>query len=398
MLTEWLKSGTQGTKDVVDDTAALALHVLTYAGFGVQYAFKDAGQKLEASHRLTYRDALLLILRNFTLLVMIPMRFMTAPIMPKHVRRVGEACNEFKLYMKEMVEREKTSAQKRSENEASNLLSALVRASEAASRVSGDDKATGPRGGLADDEIYGNLFIYNMAGHESTANTIATSIAYLAAAPKWQDWLHEELAHVATSHPSLQPQDWSYETTYPALKRCQAIQLETLRLHGSTVFLPKSTGNAATPLTIAGRQHLIPANTFVVTNSQALHCDPKIWGSDALVWRPDRWISNPGAPLGEEELLEPSPGSFVGWAEGPRICPGMKFSQVEFVGVIAVLFSSCTVSPKRQDGESEEGAKGRLVNMIEDSGITAITLQMRRPRDVGLVWRERGRSDEYVGN
>ena len=65
MLQAWLALGEQGTRDTVDDAAALALHVLTYAGFGVKYAFKDSETKLKAPHRLTYRDALLCVIRNF---------------------------------------------------------------------------------------------------------------------------------------------------------------------------------------------------------------------------------------------------------------------------------------------------------------------------------------------
>lgn len=387
MLQEWIACGAKGSKNVVDDTASLALHVLTYAGFGIRYTFKDAQQKLDPPHRLTYRDALLLVLRNFTLLVMVPMKLMTWPIMPRNIRKVGEACSEFKLYMKEMVEAEKKSAADRSDSERSNLLSALVHASEAVSEA-GQEKGSRVRSGLADDELYGNLFIYNMAGHESTANTIATSIAYLAAAPRWQKWVHEEVRQV-TAEQSTEPQNWVYEDVYPRLRRCQAIQLETLRLHGSTVFLPKSTGNSSCTLAIAGKEHVIPPSSFVVTNSQALHCDPKTWGADALEWRPNRWIrvKNPGSPV-EEELVEPAAGTFVGWADGPRACPGKKFSQVEFAGVMAVLFGRHSVKPRREDGESEDQAAGRVYRMIEDSAITAVTLQMKSPRDVALIWEE----------
>lgn len=389
MLEKWIEYGPEGTRDVVDDTAALALHVLTYAGFGIPHDFNnEAQQMVNAPHKLTYRDALLTVLRNFTLLVLMPTNLMNSVVIPQAVRNVGEACQEFKLYMREMVEKEKATAPRRPEAEANNLLSALVRASEAASEGQ-PNKAYSGRAGLADDELYGNLFIYNMAGHETTANTLATAIAYLAAQPQWQSWVREEIRNVASESSSqLQVGAWEYGKVYPQLVRCQAVMLETLRIHGSTVFLPKSTGNSGCALTIVGKEHNIPSGTFVVVNSQALHCDRDTWGADALDFRPSRWMKNTSQLAGQEELFEPPPGTFVGWADGPRICPGKKFSQVEFVGVMAVLFRQHQVRPKQEQGESEEQTSTKLERVIEDSGISAITLQMRHPQRVALVWTE----------
>lgn len=93
---------------------------------------------------------------------------------------------------------------------------------------------------------------------------------------------------------------------YPKLVRCQAVMLETLRLHGPTVFLLKSTGNSTCVLTIAGKERVIPSSTFVLTNSQALHCNTDTWGADALQFRPSRLIKDVEIP-GQETLFEPPP-------------------------------------------------------------------------------------------
>ena len=39
-----------------------------------------------------------------------------------------------------------------------------------------------------------------------------------------------------------------------------------------------------------------------------------------------------------------------------------------------------------KEGEDEESGKTRLLQMIDDSAIFAITLQMQNPRSVGLRW------------
>ena len=74
---------------------------------------------------------------------------------------------------------------------------------------------------------------------------------------------------------------------------------------------------------------------------------------------------------------------------------GRKFSQVEFVAVLTSLFRQYRVGPvvslKDGGGEEEEEeseAEGRraLARMVDDSAISAITLQMLEPRRRALRW------------
>lgn len=174
-------------------------------------------------------------------------------------------------------------------------------------------------------------------------------------------------------------------------------QYETLRLYGSIVFIPKSTGFHPQSLTLGEKTHLLPPNTAVNINVQALHTDPQTWGSDALDWRPSRWLrtspATPGindnhtSPMTEETFIEPEAGTFIPWADGPRECVGRKFSQVEFVAVLASLFRHYRVRPVVEDGEEGEADGWRaLVQMVDDSAISAITLQMLDPRSRSLRW------------
>ena len=82
----------------------------------------------------------------------------------------------------------------------------------------------------------------------------------------------------------------------------------------------------------------------------------------------------------------PEDGTFIPWADGPRECVGRKFSQVEFVAVLASLFWQYRVKPVVKNGESEADGRRALVHMVEDSAISAITLQMLEPRSRSLIW------------
>ena len=140
---------------------------------------------------------------------------------------------------------------------------------------------------------------------------------------------------------------------------------------------------------------MLPPNTSVNVNVEGLHTDPKTWGPDALVWRPSRWlrpaqsekIASPGST--QEFFVEPDPGTFIPWSDGPRSCVGRKFSQVEFVAVLTTLFSQYRVRPVLQAGELEADGQRALESMVDNSAISAVTLQMREPRKRALRWVKR---------
>ena len=208
----------------------------------------------------------------------------------------------------------------------------------------------------------------------------------------------EELAQVLG--PASSPKEWHYHEIFPKLKRVLAIMLETLRLFPPVVALPKQneTPNPLS-LTIAGKEYQIPPTTFVVTNTMAAHTFPRYWGTDTLIWDPKRWIierssaesADPTANSdGDSETIREPPvkGAYKPWGEGPRVCPGKKFAQVEFVAVIARLFRDWKVRPRLLEGETEEAARERVMGVVENSKVT-ITLQMQRSESVGLVWSRR---------
>lgn len=387
----WAEQGAEGTRETVADTATLALHVLTCVGFGLSYSFHHGVRDLSDGHSMTYRDALSLCLRNIITFAIFPKKVLTLSFLPKRLRSLGVATQEFQKYMEEMLTHERNMAGKR-EHGTGNLMGSLVRASEEAQKSSDINDST--RLGLTDEEIFGNIFAFNLAGHETTANTMATSLVLLAANPECQAWLIEEVHHVLGN--SGGSGGWKYEESFPNLKRCLAVMYETLRLYGSIVFIPKSTGFHSQSLALGDKTYILPSSTAININVQALHTDPQTWGSDALDWRPSRWLrassstfsshDNHTLPMAEETFIEPEAGTFIPWADGPRECVGRKFSQVEFVAVLASLFRQYRVRPVVKNGEVEADAKRALVHMVDDSAISAITLQMLEPRSRSLKW------------
>lgn len=72
-----------------------------------------------------------------------------------------------------------------------NLLESLMKAS--AKPDNGEDNERDSKHRLSIDDVRGNLYIFNFAGHEMTANALCFAIDLLAAYPQWQDWILAEV-------------------------------------------------------------------------------------------------------------------------------------------------------------------------------------------------------------
>ncbi|KAF4637518.1 hypothetical protein G7Y89_g575 [Cudoniella acicularis] len=381
-------------KSIPNDTSRLALHVLTGAGFGMTYQFRGSLDTPGKGFRFTYRDALDITMSDAVLLIVTPRIVYSFPFLPKKLAQHKAAVSEFKRYLFNMVSAAKERAVQ-GEPAHPDLLNTLVQKAQEAENDPDSKSGVLPGNiGLSDEEIYGNLFMFSFAGHETTANALAYSTYLFAAFPEWQEWVAAEVGEVFKGHSSIETLD--YELMFPRLKRCFALMLETLRLYSPVLTVPKCTGAAPATLRMDGREITVPPHTHIFLNIVALQTSPEYWGVDALAWKPGRWIKSlsqpstlPTSPISDkEEIVTPVKGSFIPWADGPRVCPGKKFSQVEFVAVIAVLLWKHRVEVIPREGEKAEEARKRVAAVVEDSG-TKFTLQMRRPETVDLRFVER---------
>lgn len=235
MLKKW--SGETHVASTQADVHALALNVLCGAGFGIHSSFVDT--KLpegddQTTLQLGYRESLRLLLANIVQLVLLSMlKRAGVPdwLYYGSMRKVAVACEEFKRYMSEMLAQEKT-AFEQGDVTRHNLMSALVRASEQSNEASKGAKegSTVPTAGLSDDEVYGNLFIYNLAGHDTTAATVHFAVTLLAIYPEWQDWIAQEVDEVRGAESTG---TWYYEETFPKLERCLSLMVRILSIAGA---------------------------------------------------------------------------------------------------------------------------------------------------------------------
>ncbi|KAL9083084.1 MAG: hypothetical protein Q9165_008663 [Trypethelium subeluteriae] len=391
MLESWLSSSDQsgGFTTTSDDTRTLALHVLAYVAFQRSYPFQSVSKTNNSStpvkdvSSLTYRDSLFIILSNAIMVMVFPLSAFSLPF-GRRWNQIGWAVHYFRSYMMKQL-RDEQQLVKSGLPGTGTLVSNLVRASSEAlpSESANGGSTLKP---LTESEILGNIFVFNFAGHDTTAISLAYGVLLVTANPAVQDWVHEELQYYLSDDGRL-----SYNDVFPKLKRCLAVLYETLRLYNPLPGVPKYTGEQPAHLNVQGKTYIIPPDTLIVPNLQAAHTDPRYWGSESLTWRPQRWIagSKPGSSkLEDEELFRPAKGTYFPWAEGTQNCPGRKFAQVEFVAVMVALLRDHVSEPVPRVGESLSDARKRTLAVVKDSNVELL-LQMRNPGSIVVRWRKR---------
>ncbi|KAL4940224.1 hypothetical protein BDV06DRAFT_224278 [Aspergillus oleicola] len=381
--------------DTREDILKFSLNVICSAGFGVKLPFKSAseGRSDDAEdlfrdagipargYRFTFRGVMEYMNRSMISV------FVANGVLPKWIphsllpffKKDFDAHGDLGNYLHALVRDAEAS-----QSETHNLLERVVR-----SRREEQNASDKRNPGLTDAEILGNVYIFSIAGHETTATTLRFTLVLLALHNDVQEELHQELRAILSDE-SSDPADWDYATVYPRLISPLCIMLETLRLYSPVASIPKLTASSGADLTYNGKTYHLPSNVRVNLNGSALHHMEKYWGPDASLFNPRRWdkrnrdsflaqndgmegLSGPG--LESYDIHRPVRGAYIPFSDGMRACIGKKFAQVEFVAALAVLFREYRVTPARYQGESDDDATDRAQKALQSSS-TSLTLAM----------------------
>jgi len=155
-----------------------------------------------------------------------------------------------------------------------------------------------------------------LAGHETTALTLAWTWYLLSRNPMVEKKLHEELGAVLGGrNPEL--------ADLGRLPYLHAMIKEVLRLYPPAYLLART---AVAPFSVGGYE--FPAGETVLVSQWVLHRDPRYY-DDPEAFRPERWLD------GLEGRLPP--GAYFPFGDGPRRCIGQGFAMLEAALVIGVI-------------------------------------------------------------
>jgi cytochrome P450 len=159
-----------------------------------------------------------------------------------------------------------------------------------------------------------------MAGHETTANTLAWAWYLISQSQAVRTKLELELDTIVGKR-AIQFSDVR-KLTYT-----RAITDETLRLYPPVPMLARE---AAEDITIGSRR--FHKGSILIVVAWLLHRNPRLW-PDADAFRPERFLNERNS----KKHPKPNKYAYVPFSTGPRICAGLIFGQTETILAIAVL-------------------------------------------------------------
>lgn len=162
-------------------------------------------------------------------------------------------------------------------------------------------------------ELRDNLLTFIVAGHETTALTLAWALYLVAFDPAVQDRAAAEVAGM----------DRITAADLPRLPYVQQIVQETLRLYPPAAFLSRTARRADT----LGGRDVRPGDT-VMLPIYALHRHRLLWDD------PDRFDPDRFAPGVDRDRF-----AFLPFGGGPRICIGANFALQEAAIILGTLLA-----------------------------------------------------------
>jgi cytochrome P450 len=176
---------------------------------------------------------------------------------------------------------------------------------------------------LSDTQVRDETLTLMLAGFETTANALAWTWWLLDQNPEVAERLRAEVQEVLGDRAA------TYDDL-PRLPYAMAVIAETLRLRPPAWILEREAKESFD----LGGYMTSPGLTLLVS-PWILQRDPRSWGSDAEVYRPDRWLAADG---GFDHNAPGQPkGAYLPFGAGSRICIGESFAWAEAVLVLVTL-------------------------------------------------------------
>ena len=157
------------------------------------------------------------------------------------------------------------------------------------------------------------------AGHETMTSALTATMAMVGTHPDVQERLLAEIEHVSDTIAFEDTKELPF--TLACIKEAQ-------RLHPAIgMSLPRKVPKDGLHL----HGHFFPPGTTVGCNPISLHRNRGIFGEDAELFKPDRWLA------ADEEARKALRQINLTWGGGPRSCPGRRLAELVIYKVVPAL-------------------------------------------------------------
>ncbi|KAI6109088.1 cytochrome P450 [Pisolithus croceorrhizus] len=202
---------------------------------------------------------------------------------------------------------------------------------------------------LSDEELYSQMRVILFAGHETTSNTVSWALLELARKPELQSRLRSEIRQ----HESVIHARGDTHFTVSDLENMpllNAVVKETLRYHCVVPQLYRMAAEdyvlpLSQPITTESgelmHEVLAPKGTRIITSVAAYNRNKDMWGEDADVFNPDRWLDGIAK---DKEAATGVYSSLLTFGSGTHACLGWRFAVIEVQAFLVEILSQFEIS------------------------------------------------------
>ena len=176
-------------------------------------------------------------------------------------------------------------------------------------------------GAFTTEEMVDQVAIFFLAGHETSASTLAWALYLLAAHPDWQDRLAKEAQQIETCDFAVMSK----------LRLSRDVFREALRLYPP---VPMMVREASCPERFRDRN--VKVGSQLVISPWHLHRHERLWDNPDS-FDPNRWHTENGQKCQREAYLP--------FSAGARVCPGAGFAMVEGPLLLSRILRDFKVEP-----------------------------------------------------
>ncbi|KAE9403334.1 cytochrome P450 [Gymnopus androsaceus JB14] len=228
-----------------------------------------------------------------------------------------------------------------------------------------------PKGQLSEDELISQMRVLILAGHETTSNTLSWLLYELVRNPELQIKLRAEI-RAAEKVASLRGESELNIQDLEGMPLLGATIRETLRFHPVVLHLFRTAKEddvlpLSTPITTTNGEVLteipMPKGSRVILSIPAYNRNKEIFGEDAHMFNPYRWLEADHVKKGSISL-----GPFANLATfsgGIRSCIGWRFAVIELQAFAVELLSNFEFSAASNTEKIRREAAVAMVPTIE---------------------------------
>jgi cytochrome P450 len=187
------------------------------------------------------------------------------------------------------------------------------------------------RNGVSGEDLFHEVFEQILAGADTTAGAIRSILLYVMSHPRVYRKLQAEIDEAVKAGTAPASPDIISDIQARRLPYLTAVVREGMRIHPPAVnIFSHITPKEGDAVTVEGKEYFIPGDTMIGYSAWSMHkTNSGIYGEDAKVFRPERWIVDERIPEEKERLARMTKVNDLVFGYGRWVCLGKVVALIE---------------------------------------------------------------------